>query len=131
MTNLIKKLEHELLLLSQTNLDPTEVDVVEIRSVGKKATTLTIEFDEDTTGFQPTSLLDNNDSLEAFYSAFTVCLQKLEVDTDTTNSVSSSLVIDTTHQYQIIIDGTMKTLYGDALIDYLNDQPNIQIYTKS
>lgn len=129
MKNLLRNIDNGFSQLDPLVDDLTGELLVEIRNVNKNDQSLTMEFSNDTLGFRPTDLLKNNDSLEAFYAAFNVCLQQIEVDCDATlaSSESSLISIDSAKKYRVTIEGVSKVLFGDALVSYLSNLSNISI----
>lgn len=125
MQNLLKNYTHPIV---KQELSPTlDADLIELRNLKGQDQTLILEVGPESNPIViPTNIL-NNDSIQSFPRSMSVCLQSLELDCDTGNSVTSNITIETTEKYEINVNGVTTIMYGDALISYLSSLPEINV----
>lgn len=105
-------------------------DIVEIRNASNTNKSLILEIGQNSEAIAIPFPDKNNNSLQSFPKAFSVCLQPIELDCNTGISVTSDISIETTEKYEININGVSTILYGDALVAYLQSFPNLIVEIK-
>lgn len=126
MQNLLNNYEQQ--IFKKEFSPEVEADIVEIRNAFENDQTLILEIGAGSITIPfPNS---NNDSIQSFPKAFSVCLQSIDLDCNTGVSVTSDITIETTEKYEININGVSTVMYGDALLSYLESLPDVVVEQK-